>query len=114
MWEDYQGMWSLFLKKKKKSENKFKGSVYEEKFKDRAKSREILENKGSCWGRGIGGGVGAWYGAQRKKLIHNSSISRKRNLLSITGCKLCIKYGEVGLRQNKRPSPRLSACKKLK
>ena len=33
---------------------------------------------GAGWGQYIGGGVGAWYGAQRKKLIHNSSVSRKR------------------------------------
>ena len=45
-------MWSLFFFKKRIKAKTFKGSAYEEKFKDRAKSREILENKGSCWGRG--------------------------------------------------------------
>lgn len=70
-------------KKRKKEKPNIKGVPMKRSSRVELKAEKTLRTTvvagqgraGGC----VGGGVGAWCGAQRK-LIHNSSVSRKRNL----------------------------------
>ena len=70
-----------FIKKKEEKPNvkdvpMKRSSRVELKAEKTLRTRAVAGRGGA--GGCVGGGVGAWCGAQRKKLIHNSSVSRKR------------------------------------
>lgn len=70
MREDYQGMWSLFKKKKRrKAKTNLKEVHMKRSSRIELKAEKSLRTRAVAGGGGVGGGVGAWYGAQRKKLI---------------------------------------------